>query len=329
VKKEKYRKMVDKKIIGVVIAAYNEEELISKVLCAMPDFVDKLIVVDDGSTDATASIAKRYGATVVSNDTNKGVGVALQVGIAKTLDLGVDILVNIDADNQFNPNDIDKLIQPIISGTADFVTASRFKDKALYPQMPWIKFLGNKIIAYIVSKIAGHKFYDASCGFRAYSKDALLKLNLQGGFTYTHESLLALAFLGTRMHEEAVRVKGVREMGKSKIAANIIVYAMRAIKIIFQTYIDYEPFKLFMPIALFFLAASLSTGIFIINYYLKMKAFTPYKWLGFVSGGTLLIFLILLLIGFTLESLAGMRRNQERILYLLKKAVFINAADNR
>lgn len=314
--------MLENKTIIVVVPAYNEELLIGKVLAAVPEFVDRIIVVDDGSTDRTAAIAGSFNAVVVSHETNKGVGASLQTGISKALELGGDILVNIDADNQFSPADVEKLVRPIISGEADFATASRFKDKNLHPKMSRLKFLSNKFVSLIVSKIAQQKFYDVSCGFRAYSKDALLKLNLYGKFTYTHESMLLLAFQNTRIREISVQVLGTREMGKSKIASNVIKYGFKTLRIIFQTYRDYEPFKFFNFIGLFFLFIAVVTGVFTLGHYLTTGSFSPYKYVGFVSSGALIIYILLFLIGFVMESLSKIRRNQEKVLYFLKKIIY-------
>ncbi len=304
--------------ICVLIPAFNEELLIGMCLL-MPTYVDCVLVVNDGSTDRTAEIAKSHGAIVVSHITNRGVGASLQTGISRALESGCDIVVNIDADNQFNPADIEKLINPIVESRADFVTASRFKIKEYLPKMSKIKLWGNKLVAVIVSRIINQKLYDVSCGFRAYSRDTLLKLNLHGKFTYTHESILMLAFQNTILHEEPIMVRGTREVGESKVASSIIKYGTKTLRIILQTYRDYEPFKLFNFVGSIFLIISLVTGIFMLSYYVTYGVFTPYKWIGALSGVTSIIYLLLLLMGFILESLSTMRRNQEKILYLLKK----------
>ena len=108
--------MYKDKTICVVVPAYNEEKLIGSVLDAMPEYVDTVIVVNDGSTDRTASIAKEKGAIVLTHNKNRGVGAAFRSGVTKGLELHTDIMVNIDADGQFNPQDIYKLIEPILTG---------------------------------------------------------------------------------------------------------------------------------------------------------------------------------------------------------------------
>ena len=244
--------MLKGKTVTVVMPALNEELLIGKVLQTIPSFVDSIVVIDDGSTDRTVEIAQAHNAIVVSHGMNKGVGMSLQSGIDKVLEMGSDIMVNIDADNQFETADIENIVRPIAEDKADFVTASRFKDKQLYPVMSKVKFWGNKLVSFIVSTISGTKYYDVSCGFRAYSKDTLLRLNLHGKFTYTHETILLLNFQNIRLMEVPVKVRGTREIGESRVASNVMRYGFKTLRIILQTYRDYDPFIMFSFIGDYF-----------------------------------------------------------------------------
>ena len=314
--------MYNNKRITVALPAYNEEALIGKVLAAMPSFVDTVIVVDDGSTDSTVAIATSHNAIVVSHKKNSGVGASFQTGVRKALEVGSDIMVNIDADNQFNPADIVQLLDPIIEGRADFVTASRFKDRNYYPVMSKVKFYGNLFMSKFISKLTGQEFYDVSCGFRAFSKETLLKLNLYGKFTYTHETFLTLVFQDTHILEIPVKIRGTREIGKSKVASNVIAYGWRTSKIILRTYRDYMPLKLFSFVALFFMAIAMCTGGFTLYHFIGTGTFSPYKWVAFLSVATFGFSVLNVLAGFIMESLSNMRRNQEKILYFLKRASF-------
>lgn len=314
------REMIKGKTVAVVIPAFNEELLIGKVLQSIPSFVDNVIVIDDGSADRTAEIALSHNAIVICHGMNRGVGMSLQSGINKVLEIGSDIMVNIDADNQFDTADIETVVMTIAEDKADFVTASRFKDKQMYPVMSKVKFWGNKLVSFIVSTIIGTKFYDVSCGFRAYSKDTLLRLNLHGKFTYTHETILLLSFQNIRLMEVPVKVRGMREIGESRIASNVIRYGFKTLRIILQTYRDYDPFSMFSFIGGFFLIAAMISGSFVACHFFSTGAFSPYKWVGFLSGGSLLVFMGFVLMGFVIESLSVIRKNQEKILYQLKKA---------
>jgi len=311
--------MYKNKKIAVVIPAYNEEKDIGQVIDRIPDYIDKIIVIDDGSNDQTASISKNKGAVVISHFKNKGVGAAFNTGVKEILKLKIDIMINIDADNQFNPEDIEKLIIPIHNKQADFVTASRFIDKDYYPRMSNIKFLGNKFMARFVSWLTGVRFYDVSCGFRAYSRETLQRLNLFGDFTYTQETFIDLVFKNLTIIEVPVHVRGKRKHGKSKVACNLFQYGYRTLKIIIRTFRDYKPFRLFGYISLFLFFIGFALSVFLLIHYLQSGSFTPHKWAGFTAAFFISLSFFFLLIGFILDMFSRMRFNQEQILYELKK----------
>lgn len=311
--------MLNNKKIAVVIPALNEERLIGQVIEAIPGFVDHILVVDDGSSDRTVVISREKGAITISHKRNRGVGAALITGVKSVLEMQVDIMVNIDADGQFNPVDIEKLVMPIIENRADFVTASRFIKKDFRPHMPAIKYMGNKFMSGFISRLTKQKFYDVSCGFRAYSKETLQRLNLFGDFTYTQETFIDLAFKNLEILEVPVHVKGKREHGKSRVASNLFKYGFQTLKIIIRTFRDNRPFRLFGVMSLFTFLVGLGFAIFLGLHYIQNGAFTPHKWAGFTAGFFFVVTLLLILIGFVLDMFARMRRNQEEILFELKK----------
>jgi len=320
--------MYKNKTVAAVIPAFNEEQNIGQVIEAIPDFIDHVMVIDDGSSDNTSKIAKECHAIVLKHSQNRGVGAAFSTGLQKALNLRVDVMVNIDADGQFNPKDIEKLILPIIENNAEFVTASRFIDKEFYPKMPKIKFWGNKFMSSFISKIAGQKFYDVSCGFRAYSKEAMFRLNLFGNFTYTQETFLDFAFKNIRIVEIPIHVRGTRKYGQSKVASNLFAYAYKTLKIILRSFRDYKPFRLTRIPAILFLTISILVGLFLLIHYILTSTFSPHKWAGFTSGFFMVLSLILFGLGFILDMFARMRHNQEEMLYFLKKNFYKNLHKN-
>jgi len=234
----------------VIIPAYNEEPTITQVIQGIPREIPgvkeiQVVVVDDGSTDRTAQLAEEAGAIVVKHPQNLGVGKAFSTGIKTALELGADLIVNIDGDGQFNPRDIPRLIEPILKNQADFVTASRFADKSLIPKMPWIKKYGNYLVRAIINFLTGKKFTDVSCGFRAYSRETALKLNLFGSFTYTQETFLNLVEKEVRIKEIPLEVQGERRFGKSKVAHSVLRYGLKAGGIILLALRDIKPLRFF------------------------------------------------------------------------------------
>ncbi len=154
------------------IPAYNEEKFIAKVILGVKKFVDKVIVVNDGSSDMTGEIARALGATVIEHPGNLGYGAALRTIFQEAKKLNADVLVILDADDQHDPGEIDRLIQPILRGEADVVIGSRFLGKTTQPL--WRR-LGIKAITWLTKK--GHKLpphiTDAQSGYRAYGKRAI------------------------------------------------------------------------------------------------------------------------------------------------------------
>ena len=328
--------MNQKKPVSVVVTipAYNEASTVADVIEAVPKNIDgvesiDIAVIDDGSTDDTAKVSARAGAKVVSFSKNRGLGAAFAEALRTALGLGADIIVNIDADGQFNPQDIPKLLAPIIDGRADMVTASRFADPHLVPDMPWIKKWGNKKVANIVNKLAGQQLHDVSCGFRAYSRDAALRATLLGGHTYTHEVILDLAFRGLRIVEVPVKVVGVRKVGESKVAGNLWKYGWQSLLIILRAFRDYRPMRVFGGISLVFALLSLFCGIFVLCHYLRTGAFSPYIFVAFIAAG----FGFVALVCYITALLAGMvnrlRILQDEQLFLLRKQEYSPTNKNR
>ncbi len=324
--------MDQKKIVKLVVTipAYNEAVTVGQVIKSIPtkiegiDCID-IVVINDGSKDETEKAASDAGANVVSFTHNKGLGAAFSQGFKSALALGADIIVNIDADGQFNTNDIPKLIKPIIQGQADMVTASRFADKNLIPEMPWIKKWGNFRVANIVNNLTGQKLHDVSCGFRAYSRDAALRATLIGGHTYTHEIILELAFRGLKIVEVPVEVIGVRKVGKSKVASNLWKYGWNSLIIMLRAFRDYKPMKVFGGISLLFLVLAIITGVFVSIHFIVTGAFRPFTFVAFFSGA----FAFIALIGYITALLAGMinrlRILQDEQLFLLRKQEYDKA----
>jgi glycosyltransferase involved in cell wall biosynthesis len=311
----------------VVVPCLNEENTVGSVVSRVPrniENIDKVevIVFDDGSTDATAHRAREAGAEVIRHSSNHGLGATFRDAVGVAIARGADIMVHIDGDGQFDPADIPLLIQPLVCRRADMVTASRFLKKDFMPQMPAVKYWGNRGVALIVRVLSGKQFKDVSCGFRAFSRETLLRMNLFGGFTYTQESFLDLIFKGMTIVEVPIRVRGVREFGTSRVASSIPRYAFRSLKIMLRAFISYRPFRLFLAIALVFFAIASGFLGFLGMHYLETGAFTPHIWAGFVGGSFGFLAFTTMITGLIGDMLVRIRMNQEAILYHLKRAGF-------
>lgn len=306
----------------IYLPALNEADAIEIVLAKLPRFlagVDEIeiLVVDDGSTDATAALALSAGAHVVSHGRNLGVGSAFQSAVEFVLENGADMLVSIDADGQFDPDEIPDLIQPIISKTADMVAGNRFAMGR--PEfMSRLKYWGNMRMSQVIYFVSGQELQDVSSGFRAYNKDSLLRLNNFANFTYTHETILSLVF--QRLHVMNVPVHVTYDLArKSRVANSILRYAMQTSRIILKVMLDYRPMRVFGSIAGFFVSIGSAFIVALFGYYFVVGNFTPYKSLGFIGLGFVIFGMLVLIIALIADMINRLRVNQDKLLYEMKK----------
>ena len=304
------------KSLTIIIPALNEEATIADVVQRVPREIDgisniDIVVIDDGSTDQTVKLAQQAGAEVVSHSVNRGVGAAFATGVRTAIEREADIVVNMDGDGQFDPADIPKLLGPILFAGADFVSCTRFANPEFVPEMSRIKKWGNAVMTRLINRLAwGSNFTDVSCGFRAYTRDTLLRLNLMADYTYTQETFLNLAALRINMAEVPLRILGTRPYGKSRVAGSIPKYVMHTVPIIFRTLRDLRPLLFFGGIALAVLAVGLLLGGFVFQHWLETGHTTPYR--SVLTGSAVCIVLAFLLA--VLAMLADMMKRQRRLL---------------
>lgn len=307
----------------IYMPALNEEAEIQRVISKLPHSVSgieavQVLVVDDGSIDRTAELAHNSGALVISHGKKRGVGAAFHTAVQYALENGADILVGIDADGQFDPEEIPGLIQPILKNKADMVIGNRFSS-GIPVDMFRLKYWGNQKIAQMISTITGQTFQDVSCGFRAYNREALLRLNIFGEFTYTHETILSLTYQGLRVLEHPVAVKYFLDR-KSRVADSVPRYAIQTSKIILRVLLDYRPIRVFGLFGSFCMAIGLGFELFLMTHYVFTGAFTPYKATGFIGLGFVIFGLLILIIALIADMLNRLRINQDKMLYELKRS---------
>lgn len=315
---------VRKKKLIVMIPAFNEENSIQWVIVGVPKKIegfDKIetIVINDGSTDKTAKVAKESGADVISHENKKGLGAAFQTGINTALAKGADVIVNIDADMQFNPADIPKLTAPIVAGQADMVTATRFKNKDdISKNMPHAKKIGNFLFTKLVNILTGQKFTDSQCGFRAYSREAAIRLNLFGTFTYTQEVFFDLISKGLRIKEIPIKVKYYKNRN-SHISSSLLNYGLNALIIILRTFRDWRPLLFFAIPGLAAFGTGVLFSLYFSIYWLIHHQTTPVKTYGSVGVVCLILGFLLIILALIADMFKRLRRNQEEIIYQLRR----------
>jgi glycosyltransferase involved in cell wall biosynthesis len=174
--------MIDGKRVAVVVPAHDEEALIGETLGGMPDFVDRVYVVDDNSTDGTAAKAVEAGdprVQVISHDANEGVGAAIVTGYRRALDEGIDVTAVMAADGQMDPSDLETLTRAVTRGEVDYAKANRLFTGQAWQLMPRHRYLGNAVLS-MLTKIASGYWHvaDSQSGYTAISRETLERLDL-------------------------------------------------------------------------------------------------------------------------------------------------------
>ena len=304
----------------------NEEKTIGELLDRIPKKIKGIdeivkIVIDDGSTDKTSEIAKKHGALVFSNGKQKKLAYSFQIAVDKVLEMDADIAVNIDGDLQFMPEEIPLLVSPILQGKADFVAANRFNNANRPEHMPLGKYLGNRIGAYIVSKLSNKKFADVTCGFRAYNRDALLSMNINNKFTYTQEAFQILASKNFNITQVPVTIKYFKGR-KSRVVSSVFSYIFTSGFNIVRVFKDFAPMKFFGILSAFPVVIGFICLAFVSIHWLNTGVFFPYKFIGFTGLYLFSLGIVILLFGALSDMLGRILNNQEKILYFTKRSLY-------
>jgi glycosyltransferase involved in cell wall biosynthesis len=305
----------------ITIPAYNEEKSIGKVIEEIPKEFEGIgqvliLVIDDGSTDRTVGVAKEAGASkIISHKQNMGLAKTFRDGLDVALEMGADIIVNTDADFQYNGTEISKLIVPILQGNADIVLGDRQIDHL--DHMPRGNLWGNKLATRIVRLVTGLPIKDAQTGFRAFSREAALRMNLTGDYTYTQETIIQAA--NKNLNVEQVPVEFRRRDGKSRLISNIFGYASSAGVTIFRSFGAYHPFVIFSGIGLLCILLGLILGFRVIIHFITTGMVTPYLPSALLTTVLVIVGSLAILFGLLADMLRNQRLLSEEILYRLKK----------
>lgn len=247
----------------IQIPCYNEAETLAITMAALPREVpgfDKVewLVVDDGSTDDTIKVARANGADhIVRHIRNQGLARAFMSGIREAIRLGADLIVNTDADNQYNADDIPALTALIISGQADIVVGARPIDSIKH--FSPIKKILQKIGSWVVRSASRTDIPDAASGFRAMSRDAALQLVVFNNYTYTLETIIQAGQKNMAVTSVPVRVNA--DLRPSKLVKSIPSYIIHSIVTIVRIFIVYRPFRFFASIGAVLFGSGILIGM--------------------------------------------------------------------
>jgi glycosyltransferase involved in cell wall biosynthesis len=234
----------------IQIPAFNEEGTLAQALRDIPRKIEgvtsvETLVIDDGSTDKTAEVARKAGAThVLQLRTHRGLSAAFVAGIDAALRLGADIIVNTDADNQYAAADIARLVAPIARGSADVVIGDR--EVASSPHMSSFKRLLQRVGSWTVGKASGLSVSDVTSGFRAFSREAAMQINVFNPFTYTLETVIQAGNRNLGVQSVAVRTNAPTR--PSRLYQGMGTYLRKSMATIFRIYTVYRPLKTFFAI---------------------------------------------------------------------------------
>ena len=307
----------------VNLPAYNEEEKIASTIKRIPrhiDGIDEVFVqvIDDGSIDRTMEVSREAGADFVySNGVNRGIGKTFRHAVERALENGADIMVNIDADGQFDPEDTRKLLAPILAHEADMVSADRF-DHLKAKNIPFIKDLLNRMAARLIGNFMNVKIKDLTCGFRAYNRETLLRLNLPGDYTYTQEVIIDA--LGKNLQIMWLPVEVTYFAGrKSRVVKSIMNYVSNSFRIILKAVRDVRPMKFFGVPGLFLIFLSVVVFLAFLVFYFQDFKITPYRNYLLFSAITFLIGLQFFVFALIADMIKSNRKLTEDLIYLVKK----------
>lgn len=315
-----------KKLI-IQMPCYNEEGTLAIALAALPRQVpgfDKVewLIINDGSDDSTIEVAKANGVDhVVDLGAHRGLAVGFMAGIDACLRLGADVIVNTDADNQYNADDIPKLTQPVVDGKAEIVIGERPITEIAHfsPLKKALQKLGSGVVRWF-SKT---EIADAPSGFRAISREAAMRLNVFSEYTYTLETIIQAGQRGMHIKSVPIRTNGF--LRPSRLMRSMSAYIQRSIFTIFRIFVAYKPMRFFLTMGTLPVALGTAIGcryLYILVVEDSTRAHTPSLILAAIL---ILIGVQLWIFGFMADIIAVNRKLLEDVQLRLRKMDYDNS----
>jgi len=303
----------------IQIPCLNESETLAIALAELPREVEgfdtvEWLVIDDGSTDNTAEVARLNGVDhVVRHPVNRGLAVGFMSGLDACLKLGADVIVNTDADNQYCGADIPKLTAPVLAHAADIVIGARPIDQTEH--FSWIKKKLQRLGSWAVRMASKTDVADAPSGFRAMSRDAAMRLNVFSAYTYTLETIIQAGQSNLRILSVPIRTNG--DLRPSRLVKSISSYVKRSLVTILRVFVVYRPLALFVYVGSVFLTIGLLAGLRFLYFYLGSGGGGGHVQSVILASLCVTLGMLLFMMGLIGELIATNRKLLEKINYRL------------
>lgn len=314
----------------IQIPCYNEAETLTITLDDLPKAIDGIdeieyLIINDGSVDNTVEVAKKWGVHhIVNFNGNKGLAKGFMAGLDACLRYGADIIVNTDADNQYCGEDIAKLIQPILDKKADMVIGERPIDDT--EDFSWLKKKLQHLGSWVVRKASKTDIPDAPSGFRAFSRDAAMRINVVNDYTYTLETIVQAG--RNHMNVVSVPIRTNRELRKSRLFHSMFGYIKKSMLTIFRALLMYKPLQCFTLVAIVPFVIGFGIGIRFLVYFFNGHGNGHTQ--SLVLACTLLIMgFVTFMIGMLADIISANRKILEDTQYHIRKMEYDSVNSDR